>query len=242
MTTSSLTGPALMPATVLDAAARSPRFLLTRSWRLRACEDGWEVLVEEHRSALPQPVLVDVGAAVQRMVLAVEASGRRVQVRLLPPGDPHVVAVLRCGGPGPASPAAALLAAEPPYPAPAPRELTASDLRRLNLTAEGFGCELLWQRDVAPTAVRRHAQRLPALGTATSLSTVVTRGDEPADWFAAGRAVAECELLAVALGLTVDQAPHALGHKEVRAEVRDTWRLAGWPQAQLTFVTSAAML
>lgn len=214
---------------VLDAVAQGPQLTLEHDWRVVRTADSWRVVTDDLSRLLPQTQVVAAGAAAQEVVVAVEASGHRVHVRAFPAELPHTVAVVQVLGPGPARRAQQLLraAAEPGVP----REVQPAELAHLSLAAEAFGCELLWQDDTHPHA---GLQRVHARDVTRPLSTVVTRGDEPADWFAAGRALAACALVASDLQLAVQLGPHALGRRQTREEVRDAWGLQGWPQAQLT--------
>ena len=222
-------------ALVLDLVACAPQLTVDHDWEIVARDGTWWVMAATRGRSLPQTQVVAAGAAAQEVLLALESGGHHVALRAFPREDPRALAAVTVTGPGPGRRAAALLGAArgssssalvPPHP------LLPSDLTHLNLAAEAFGCELLWQYGVTDDRLLGRAQRLHAREVTRPLSTVVTRGDEPEDWFDAGRALAWCRLVAVDLGLSLQLGLHALGRRVTRQQVREEWDLAGWPQAQ----------
>jgi hypothetical protein len=222
---------------VREAVAHGPQVSLQHDWRVVCDDDSWRLVTDGVSRWLPQIQVVAAGAAAQEVVVALEAAGHRVQVLAFPTDRPHALAVVQRVGAGPRLRADQLLRADLSGDLAAePRPLLPSDLRHLSLAAEAFGVELLWQDDVTSPRLLNKAQRVHARDVGRPLSTVVTRGDEPEDWFAAGRALAQCRLVASDLRLAVQLDPHALGRRRTREEVRAEWDLEGWPQAQFTIL------
>jgi hypothetical protein len=221
-----------MSTTVHEAVARGPQLTLDHDWEIITRGDTWWVVAATGSRSLPQTQVVAAGAAAQEAAIALEAEGHRVLLRAFPPEEPRALAAVTVLGPGPGHRAAALLAAARTAVEPPPHPLRPSDLTHLNLAAEAFGCELLWQNDVINEQLLPHAQRLHARPVTRPLSTVVTCDDQPESWLAAGQALAQCGLIAADLHCTVQLGPHALGRRATRQQVRDEWELSGWPQAQ----------
>lgn len=219
-------------AQVLRAIARGPQLTLGHDWEIVLRGGIWWIVAATSGRSLPQTQVVAAGAAAQEAAIALESEGHRVLLRPFPDEDSRALAAVTVLGPGPARRATALLdAAGHAVPSP-PHPMRPSDLRHLNLAAEAFRCELLWQNDVINEQLLPHAQRLHARQVRRPLSTVVTVADEPENWFDAGRALAQCRLVAADLRYAVQLGPHALGRRVTREQVRDEWGLSGWPQAQ----------
>lgn len=217
---------------VLDAVARGPQLTLAHDWQLVVRPGSWWILAATDARSLPQTQVVAAGAAAQEVALALESQGHRVLVRAFPQEDPRAVSVVTVLDGGPSRRAESLLAAARSTAQPPPHPMLPSDLAHLNLAAEAFRCELLWQNDVINQQLLPHAQRVHARPVGRPLSTVVTRDDEPESWFDAGRALAQCGLVAADLQYAVQLGPHALGRRDTRQQVREEWGLSGWPQAQ----------
>ena len=222
------------PVAVLRAVRLAPQFSWQRGWHIVYDGGDWLLLATDERARLTQAQAVSAGSATQLLVLAREAQGRRSTVDVLPRDDASCVVAVRDAGPGPARRAQQLLAQDA---AAQDRPLSPDDVRHLNLAAEAFGCELLWQDDPGPRLLPPGLRRVRATGDRRPLTTVVTPGDGPRDWVQAGRAAAQCSLVAGELGLPVSFGVHPFSGWASREEVRRLWQLSGWPQLQ--FVVSA---
>lgn len=207
----------------------APQFSWEPGWQLD--RDGDQLLITGATHSLTQAQIVSAGSAAELLVLGCEAEGRSATVEVLPDARPNCLLALHCKGSGPSARARTLLSPA----AVEPRALTPSDVRHLNLAAEAYGCELLWQ-DVR--VLTPGLQRVYATSDRRPLTTVVTRGDTPHDWVQAGRAAARCSLAARQLGLVLDFGVHAFTDVETREEVRRLWQLDGWPQVQFTLAAA----
>jgi hypothetical protein len=218
-------------AAVLRAVGLAPQFSWQRGWHIVWDAGSWLVLATDDPARLTQAQLVSAGSAAQLLVLAREAQGRATTVELLPDGEPGCVVALRDAGASPARRAQALLTGAV---APAGRPMEPSDVRHLNLAAEAFGCELLWQDASSPRQLTPGLRRVHATSDRRPLTTLVTHGDGRRDWLQAGRAAAQCALVARDLGLTLTFGVHPFNGWASREEIRQLWRLSGWPQLQFT--------
>jgi len=220
------------PARVLRAVSQAPQFSWQRGWHIVRDGEDWLVLgSDDDLGRLTQAQLVSAGSAAQLLLLAREAQGRASSVVLLPKEDPHCVVALHDAGPSPSGRAEQLL--QPPTAVPG-RTLAPSDVRHLNLTAEAFGCELLWQDGSTPRARTPGLRRVSATADRRPLTTLISRGDVGRDWLQAGRAAAQCSLVAKRLGLALGFGVHPFNSWAAREEVRQLWKLSGWPQLQFT--------
>lgn len=220
-----------VPARVLRAAALAPQFSWQRGWHVVNAGADWELHASDARAGLTQGQAVSAGSTAELLIVAREAEGRSSTLDVNPLNEEPCVLAVRDAGPAAAVRAHVLLAARDPDE---PRELRPSDVRHLNLAAERYGCELLWQDQLGPRTTTPGLRRVHATADGRPLTTVVTPGDSPRDWVHAGRAAARCSLVARELGLTLVFGVHAFNGWATREEVRQLWHLSGWPQLQFS--------
>jgi hypothetical protein len=234
---------------VMRAVLSVPQVSLNRSWKLSRSDDRWSVLAEgaDVSGEQLQPRLVGCGAAVEHVVVALQARGLRVAVELLPTADPTAdpatVATVVAIGPGPSNAVDHALRAAcelPPVRPPGPALIGPSDLRSLNLTLEAFAVEALWSSDLATRRELTGLQRVRSSPAPRPMVTLVTPDDTPHDWLQAGRALAHLLLRTTSLGLVGHLDVHALRQRDTRDAVRSAWDLQQYPQVQVSIGPSSA--
>jgi hypothetical protein len=233
-----------LEAAVQRATATAPRFLEGASWELERDGPDWVLrpLQDKARPNEAQPRMLACGAAVEHLVAVLHGWGLRAAVHPID-GDGRVrVEVI--GSAAPTVVDLELLGAlgQPVPPDTNGRDpeagLTPDAERLLTLAAEGVGADVLWSTRDRPDL---HGLSTAAEGTGPRpMASVVTRGDEAADWLAAGRAFAKILLRARSLDLFVQPLVHALSRAETRRAVRETWHLPAYPQVQLIVGRTAA--
>lgn len=233
--------PALDEVTdVIRLVNAAPRVAVVPGWHLELRDEQWRIAIngcEDARCAGHQ-VLVGAGVAVEHLVVALEARGLRVDVRVLPSADLHAAATVGVIGRRRASPVQlAVHRAASSGPPSTARAVRPSDLRVLNLTAEALSTEVMWSSQVSADLVLRGQQRLHPAQDAPPFATILTYGDTPLDWVRAGRALARLFLRATALGLDVHQELQSLSQEATRAQLRELWGLSTVPQAQFSLTS-----
>ena len=225
-------------AEVVRGVGNAPRVSLVLGWALDIQPDSWRIIVrgaDQARTASHQ-TLVGAGVALEHLVISLEARGHRVAVQELPVAEPTCAGMVRLVGPG--HPTSTVLQlrdlSQHPHAQQPVRDVQAADLRVLNLTAEAFTAEVMWSSDVEAHRGLRGQQRVHPVRDAPPYATIVTPADSPTDWLHAGRALARLILRASALGLEAHLELQVLGQADTRLELRETWGLIGFPQAQFT--------
>lgn len=225
-------------AEVLQAVGNAPRVSLEPGWALDIQPDSWRIIVQggDGARAASHQTLVGAGVGLEHLVIALEAHHHHVEVQELPVAEPAAAGNVRLVGPG--HPSSTLLQmqdlSQHPHAQAPVRDVQPSDLRVLNLTAEAFAAEVMWSSDLESRRELRGQQRVHPVREPSPYATIVTPGDSPADWLHTGRALARLLLRASALGLEAHLELQVLGQAETRLELRSTWGLTGFPQAQFT--------
>ena len=237
------TGDATMPdlnevSEVRRGVGNAPRVSLVPGWTLDIQRDSWRIIVQgaDRAWTASHQTLVGAGVALEHLVIALEARHHRVAVQELPVAEPVSAGTVRLVGPGSPSSTVLLLQdlSQHPHAQLPVRDVQAADLRVLNLTAEAFTAEVMWSSDVEVRRALRGQQRVHPVRDASPYATIVTPADAPTDWLHAGRALARLLLRASALGLEARLELQVLGQADTRLELRETWGLTGFPQAQFT--------
>ena len=222
---------------VLQAVANAPRVSLVPGWLLDLRPDIGRIIVigSDARHACLS-TLLGAGIALEHLVVELEARHHRLAVIELPADDPASVGTVRILGPGhPSTLTLQLrdLSEHPEHRQPV-TDIRPADLRVLNLTAEAFTAEVMWSDDIEARRDLKGQQRLHPARDASPYATIVTPGDATRDWVHAGRALARLLLCASALGLEAHLELQVLGQTGTRQELRKTWGLTGFPQAQFS--------